>query len=274
MKFSLIVATLNRKKELDILLLSLKQQKYKNFEVIIVDQNKNLIDNIVKKYSDIIDIKHIKVDFKGLSKARNIGLRSIIGDIVAFVDDDCEYLPDTLTKVYDKIEKEGIDILSTKIIDKYSLEDVGIKWGRNEKIINKNNMFKNSMSASLFINTKILKNIFFDENFGVGAKYGSAEESDYLLKLLKQSPKTLYTPDIYIYHPLHQNIFDLQKEFNYAKGLGAFYKKHIKEYSNFLILLKIFIKPAIGIVLNFYNNNSLKYLMILKGRIYGFFKYR
>jgi glycosyltransferase involved in cell wall biosynthesis len=273
MKFSLIIATLNRKKELDLLLKSLFYQIYKNFEIIIIDQNKDLIDDIVKKYKKLLKIKHIKVKFKGLSKSRNEGLKYANGDIVAFVDDDCEYLNDTLYKIKEKFKLfKDIDFISVKIIEKNSLKNVGINWPKEKKYINKYNMFYTTMSASLFIKAKVI-NIKFDERLGVGAQFGSAEESDFLLQLLKKGARGLYIPDIFIYHPLQQNIFNLKKEFLYAKGLGAFYKKYFKDYSKSLIFYKIFIRPIGGIVINIFNKNSLKYVVILIGRVDGFIKY-
>ena len=40
---------------------------------------------------------------------------------------------------------------------------------------------------------KILK-FFFDENLGLGAKYGSGEETDYIFKYLKMKKKYITLP--------------------------------------------------------------------------------
>ena len=51
MKFSLILATLGRDIELVSFLNSLKNQTYRDFELIIIDQNQDKkIDAIVKKF--------------------------------------------------------------------------------------------------------------------------------------------------------------------------------------------------------------------------------
>ncbi|MGL5964736.1 MAG: glycosyltransferase family 2 protein [Fusobacteriaceae bacterium] len=53
MLISLVIPTIGRKKELDELLLSIKEQKYKKIEVIIIDQNPTgyLNDIIVRHVS-------------------------------------------------------------------------------------------------------------------------------------------------------------------------------------------------------------------------------
>ena len=58
MRFSLIVPTLNRVKELERLFQSLASQDYPNFEVILVDQN---LDNLI-----------LPTSYKMLQKSRKI----------------------------------------------------------------------------------------------------------------------------------------------------------------------------------------------------------
>ena len=68
MKVSLIMPTINVTKELDLFLKSLTEQIYKNFELIIIDQNAgNEAFEIVKKYEDDFEIKYIKSEQAGLS---------------------------------------------------------------------------------------------------------------------------------------------------------------------------------------------------------------
>ena len=69
-KISLILCTVNRKIEVIEFIESLIKQNYKNFELIIVDQNSdNRIPKIVQQYNKLINILHVKSAI-GLSKAR------------------------------------------------------------------------------------------------------------------------------------------------------------------------------------------------------------
>lgn len=61
MLISLIMPTLNRYDDIYLLMDSLENQTYKNFELIVVDQNDNSkVKEIVDKYIDKLDIKYIK----------------------------------------------------------------------------------------------------------------------------------------------------------------------------------------------------------------------
>ena len=97
MKVSLVMPTINVTTELELFLKSLRTQTYKDFELIVVDQNEgNEAFEIVKDYEEEFKIKYAKSDEKGLSLNRNRGLVLMEGEIVGFPDDDCEYQPDTL----------------------------------------------------------------------------------------------------------------------------------------------------------------------------------
>ena len=75
MLVSLIMPTLNRFDDIYIFMESLLEQTYKNFELIIVDQNDNdKVKEIADKYVDRLDIKYIKSSKKGLSYNRNLGI--------------------------------------------------------------------------------------------------------------------------------------------------------------------------------------------------------
>ena len=100
MKFSLITATLGRVAEIENLLISLSKQTYKDFELILVDQNSHrFIEEIVRRYESIISIIYIRSNRRGLSYNRNIGLDVATGEIVGFPDDDCTYSKNVLEDV-------------------------------------------------------------------------------------------------------------------------------------------------------------------------------
>ncbi len=92
MKISLVLATLGRDLEVADFLKSLLLQTYKDFEVIIIDQNRDgKIDAFVKLFMNCLDVKHVKVDFTGNARARDYGIGLAQGRIIAFPDDDCAY---------------------------------------------------------------------------------------------------------------------------------------------------------------------------------------
>lgn len=133
MKFSLIMATYSRLHEIRFLLESLTRQTYKNFELIVVDQNPlGYLDEILNEYEGKITIKHLFSE-KGLSKARNIGLNAADGDYIAYPDDDCIYPNDLLEKVHNFFQlNQQINIYSCVSVDPITNKFSNNKWRGNQ----------------------------------------------------------------------------------------------------------------------------------------------
>src|SRR5439155_16279062 len=94
--FDLVLATVGRVDELRHFLDALQDQAYRNFRLIIVDQNADgRLDPILDSYRGSIPLLRVSSE-PGLSRARNVALRRLEGDVVSFPDDDCWYPPDLL----------------------------------------------------------------------------------------------------------------------------------------------------------------------------------
>jgi len=94
---SIIIPTLDEEKYLPTLLISLKKQSYRNFEIIVVDASQN---NKTKKASK--NTKYIKAIKKGTSSQRNQGAKISKGSILLFLDADMS-IPDK--KFLEKLTK-------------------------------------------------------------------------------------------------------------------------------------------------------------------------
>ncbi len=82
---SIVIPTYNEDKYVSDLLKSIRAQTYKNYEVIVVDYNSS---DKTKQIAGKYGAKFIHVNTRGISIAKNIGLKASKGDIVAFIDAD------------------------------------------------------------------------------------------------------------------------------------------------------------------------------------------
>lgn len=108
---SIVIPTYKRDWELERALKSLLDQTYKNFEIIVIDDNidteySNRVKNIIEEFSvklDGIDIFLVKNKKKlGASGSRNEGIKISRGSYITFLDDDDIYLP---LKIQNQLEK-------------------------------------------------------------------------------------------------------------------------------------------------------------------------
>ncbi len=277
--FSLILATKNRVTEVAEFLESIKALNYDKemINIIIVDQNKNNeLDNIVSKYSDL-NIQHIKSNIEGLSQNRNIGLKYANGDIVAFPDDDCEYLSSTLETVNHIFNSHNdIGVVMGRIVERDDSDSLR-KWPKEEINITTRNFYTKCSSITIFSRNDAAAH-GFDEKLGVGNIFGSCEDSDYLYRKLKAGIKIRYFPEIKVFHPHYdaKGNMSLSKVYNYGLGFGAFARKNL-DLDTFVLFLKAntyhLLKMLLSI-LTFNKKLAIKSLYAFKGRIVGFYKYK
>jgi len=116
---SIIIPTYNEEKYLPLLLKSIKNQSFKDYEIIIADnKSKDKTRQIAKKYKCKI------VDGGKPSIGRNNGAKVAKSDILFFIDADCTIKKSFLQKALNEIKNKNIDVagcyaqpLSGKISD-------------------------------------------------------------------------------------------------------------------------------------------------------------
>lgn len=108
-KISLICPAYNAEKTLATAIESIRNQKFNNWELIIVDDGS--IDDTYKialKYSNADSrIKVVHQKNKGQAGARNTGLNNASGKWILFIDSDDKYEPDTFVKLIQTTEENN-----------------------------------------------------------------------------------------------------------------------------------------------------------------------
>lgn len=191
-KFSVIMPVYNSEKYLREALLSIAQQTYQRYEIIIVnngshDGSQLIIDDFVKENSSKL-IKIIKLEPNmGISYARNIGVDSANGEFVAFLDSDDIWYSEKLNILdYHLRQNPEIDVIwhyeNHGTIEKNVLVEY--------RSLNNNRAYEellfgvNQLSPSA---TAVRKSLFLSIN-GFCTDYVNGEEDyDLWLRLARQS---------------------------------------------------------------------------------------
>ena len=108
MQVSVIIPTYNRYSLLKRAILSLDAQTLKVDEIIVVDDGST--DNTSQIQKDFPHIKYIYQKNKGVSSARNKGIKSVSNDWIAFLDSDDEWHEDKL-KIQTEFYKSNPELL-------------------------------------------------------------------------------------------------------------------------------------------------------------------
>ncbi|MGD1213717.1 MAG: glycosyltransferase family A protein [Terriglobales bacterium] len=219
---SLIVATLNRVTELDRLLRSLEEQSYRDFEVLVVDQNPDdRLVPVLGLHARLV-IRHLRSE-RGLSRARNVGLRVARGDIIAIPDDDCWYPKELLATVATWFESHSEFGLLFTALRTAENTPSGPKTPATARRCTKSDVSTClAASAALFMRRSVSTAVGgFNEYLGIGAasKYQAGEERDYVLRAHQKGFQFWYEPSFTVHHPPFGSIERLKKT-TYAYALS------------------------------------------------------
>lgn len=238
-KVSVIVPTVgDRKTEIIRLFESIVCQDYKAVEVVVVAQdNFDTISNLCGLYSSQLNIVYVQTNKKGLSRARNIGVKESSGEILLLSDDDCWYERRAIGRVVAFFDhNEDIDILLTQIYDPianvlYKAYPVDSrKLTRPTELLS-----KSSIEIAYRRRGQIIS---FDELFGLGGVYVAGEENDFLIRSLKGNKRIQYEPFVTVYHEKKAK----RESNNQLLAKGAFYSKNFGFVVSNIVLLRDLLK--------------------------------
>ncbi len=112
--FSVVIPLYNKEKYIADTLETVIKQSFKDFEIIIInDGSTDNGPNIVSEFNDA-RIVVIHQENKGLSQARNAGIKKAVGKYIALIDADDFWLPHHLEQLYNLItDFPGAGLYST-----------------------------------------------------------------------------------------------------------------------------------------------------------------
>lgn len=274
---SIVIATCNNRiSVLDCVRAFLTQQG--EYEVIVVDQNPKSLD-----YVSHTLLRVVHADSMGLSAARNVGLRHATGEYVAFVDDDAHPAPDYVN-VLAGIMNRKYDLVAGRIL----LDDEKIPYARTQGP-RSGRISRCGWMKLLGGNFAVRKELFdkigtFDERFGAGAVWASAEESEFLFRALKAGAHAWYEAALVVYHPKenvgHTDESRRGKLYRYAAGQGVVFSKHFHEHRQWVFITRFgwsLLKPLLRVIQFTIMGNKDKRALhadILRGRRDGWKVFR
>jgi glycosyltransferase involved in cell wall biosynthesis len=235
-EISVIVSTRDRASSLDRCLahLAASASQFEDaWELIVVDNGStDATPSIVARWTVDLPMRSLRENRRGLSVARNAGLRAAAGRIAAFVDDDCivapEWLPAIMTAYATPGGPDGIggrvslwdsSDLPVSIRDFADPMDVTDLSGIMHRLI----------GCNFTARTDALRNVGgFDERLGAGTSAMSAEDFDLFYRMLRAGLRLSYEPAIRLFHAhgrkSKEQLTSLMR--GYLVGRGAWYAKH------------------------------------------------
>ena len=198
--------------------------------------------------SDCVDIHPVPSPHRiPLSRARNLGLARAAehgllekADVVAFPDDDASY-PDGLMDRVGRALSAGTAIAGGAYAPTLDQLDQS-RFPSMSRPLTPGVVMRTSSSNNTFFRGEVVRAVGrFDERFGLGARYGAGEDSDYVLRALRRGYAGRYDPSIVVLHP-----YKVHRPMQYYPGNVAVLARHLRGGHTALLLAR---RLATGLVM-------------------------
>lgn len=236
---------------------SCTNQTYTNIEVLLMLNGASKeIYYFAKEWTKKDDRFQIYLlDKKGVSNARNQGIKNSVGEWLVFLDADDWIENDYCEKLYKKIEEYNVDVVISSFYKDYSHKSEENKIVDRDLLIDNDMLLKkilNVQSGVGFVWAKLWKKdillnnqLFFNTNLIV------AEDAEFCLKACKYNLKVLLIPD-----RLYHYVFSTQST------VRKFNKNYAVQYEDAMIHIMEDLKTDEKLEVNIYNFIAYHLLLI------------
>ena len=255
---SVIIPAYNEEKDIGNCLNSLKKQRYKNFEIIVVDDGST--DNTKKIVKIYKNIRLIKGEHKGPGFSRNLGARRARGQILVFVDADMMFRKDYIKNLIKPITKNK-EIIGTTHDYEIAVNNenwISRLWGKIR--VNK----ENTEDVKIF---RAIRKSKFRKLGGFDPKYGYADDQTFWFKF-KIIPKVAENTTCY-----HKNPETLKGTYKQARWIGASWKERfsifkIPLFGHIAVIMFVGMFPFIALIKSFKKIDGINFSRRLNFYLY------
>ena len=243
---SIVLCTAGRPASLDRTLRALLQLDYPDFEVVVVDNTPDDVDTrkVVRSFErGGRAVQYVSEPRRGLSRARNAGVRNAAHDVIAFTDDDILPGPGWLMSIALAFHNAPTASIVTGPVLPAELETPaqelfelqgGHSKGRGfarttiRPWIDQSPLFPLppfAVGANMTFRREALESVGgFDEALGAGTRAKASEDTHAIAEVMLRGHDVAYEPGVLIWHFHRRDMHELlTQRANYGRGVGAFY---------------------------------------------------
>jgi GT2 family glycosyltransferase len=224
-KISVIVCAYNAERTMDRCLASLEKLNYPNYEVIVVNDGSTDATREISERYDYIRL--INQENKGLSEARNVGLRAATGDIIAYTDSDCMADLDWLTYLVARFQSSSFGAVGGPNLsprdDSLVASCVAVSPGAPTHVLLDDEVAEHIPGCNMAFRREALETIGgFDPIFRA-----AGDDVDLCWRLQNKGYKIGFSPAAVVWHFRRNTVRDyLKQQRGYGKAETLLFFKH------------------------------------------------
>jgi glycosyltransferase involved in cell wall biosynthesis len=238
---SIVIPTYNRSTLLrDAVNSVLRQQSNSPFEIVVVDNNSSDDTKLIVK--SLMHIHPEKVRYvvetkQGNAHARNLGIRTAKGDLIAFIDDDVTVEKGWLRQLKEVLDsREDVSFVGGRVLPEWSGPSPAwltpdhwsplalLDYGPEELTIAGTNP-RGLLTANIAFRKSVFEEVgtFSPHLQRVKDHIGSMEDTEFLLRVCRSGKKGVYLPDMIVRAPVDVERLTKAYHRRWHTGHGHFY---------------------------------------------------
>ena len=235
---SAVICTRNRPDKIGHAVESVLANTFPNFDLTVIDQSTgDETERVVRRLGERdARVRYRRMSIAGLSRARNLGIASTTGQIIASTDDDCLVPSDWIEKIVAAFEEQRDgELMYGQVVPAYP-ENGGdvltplLRIDKPERLGGANGFRIFGMGANFAAKRSLFERAgTFDEALGAGGQLKAAEDFDMAYRAYRQNAVILLRPEVVVRHDGRRESEDWPALLrSYGFGDGAFYFKHVR----------------------------------------------
>jgi glycosyltransferase involved in cell wall biosynthesis len=240
MDLTIVVCTRNRGNQLRTCLDSITraiERQSRSMEVIIVDNAST--DNtrqVAQEWAlaSRIPARVVVENRPGLAVARNTAVQNAQGNVIAFTDDDCALSDDYVTKLMNHYDQDSEPVVRGGKVEAGNRDDLDFSVKKDSEFSRLSDIARVAgfiLGCNMVVPRQAIARVGqFDERFGAGGLFRSAEDTDFICRTYLAGIPIEYVPDMIVFHNHGRRSIEEVKQqyFGYCVGNGALYGKYCR----------------------------------------------
>ena len=262
MKVSVIIPFREKNELLEKCIASVKEQNYKNKEIILVSDRTSLNEK------GVISVKN--PDCKGVGAKRNFGGKVAKGDLLFFLDSDCILNKGTISSLVKILEENKADAISGKSLTPTRSNLLGYVTGleyeyRFEKM--GEGFVDVAATTCLMISRKAFNHIGGFVDYSEGEAVG--EDWDFSTKLVMQKFKIFHTNKVEFYHVHSSDTLRkyLKRQYQHARYRVTHFRRYKQATDKYtrpdILISSIFLFNLVPALKIYEKTKDIKVLILL-----------
>ncbi len=208
-------------------------------ELVVVDQTEAAHEALANLEAEAgCHFRYLHRPGRGLSAARNIGLRSATNDVVVLLDDDM-FVDVSWLRLLLAARRHGgaATVVTGNVLAAppepgthgYVVPPAALVTTATPDVYVGRQNGDVVPGANVAVPRDIVLALGgFDERLGAGSRFASADDNDMGFRLLEAGCEVRHVPEAVVFHRAHRPTSDLVRlRWAYGRGKGAFYVKHL-----------------------------------------------